>query len=1026
MNKYIYIIAILLLMGVNCQSPLSAQSNLTVGGLVMTEEGEALIGATITVKEVPGKGTVTDADGRFKLTDLQKGQTLVFTYIGYQSTEITVTKTDERMRVVLKEDVSSLDELVVVGHSTQRKASVVGAITNVDVDDLKVPATSVSNMLGARVPGIIAVTRSGEPGKDFSEFWIRGISTFGAGSGALVLIDGVEGDLNTLDPEDIESFSVLKDASATAVYGVRGANGVVLVTTKRGRAGKLSVNLKANTGYSYSPRMPEYVDGNQYAMLVNEAALSRGMDPIYNDVDLQLFKSRIDPDLHPNVNWRDVILKDYTMNHQVHLSASGGGQAARYYISLGLLNKEALFKQDKGINKYKTNVDYQQYNFRANIDMNLTQKTIMALGLETILVKQNYPGFGNDSQALWDAQANLTPVTVPIVFSTGELPAYGSNNDQISPYVLLNHTGFNKYFRNTNNLNIRLEQNLDMITEGLVFAALFNVNTNSDMWSSRTKTPALYYAVGRKRDGSLNMEKKRDSADPYYSVSNELNRKYYFEARANYQRIFNDIHRVSGLIHYYMEDFEDSRNKDDLSAIPKRYIGLSGRATYSYKDTYMIEGNVGYTGSEAFEKGKKFGVFPAISVGWLPTQYKFINNSIPFLNYLKFRGSYGQVGNDRMNVRFPYLTLMGSTGGSLWNVGGGYTETQVGSSNLRWETATKTNFGIDAKFFKESFDMTVDFFSDVRSGIYQQRASIPEEMGLVTLPFANVGKMKSWGIDGHISFTTHIGKDAYMVLRANYTQSKNKVLEYEESIVRYPYQSTAPYQWGINRGLIALGLFEDEADVMNSPPQTFGGEVLPGDIKYKDVNGDGVIDDYDVVPLEYSSTPQIQYGFATELGWKNWSLSILFEGVSRMKYFSGGNGFFPFSGREIGNVLSVVGEQSNRWTSAEISGDPSTENPNARFPRLTYGWNANNNRNSTFWLNDGSYIRLKNVQLSYQTKADFMKKVGIEGATFSLIGENLHVWDKLKDKIFDPVQATGNGARYPLQRVFTLQMNLKF
>jgi TonB-linked SusC/RagA family outer membrane protein len=818
----------------------------------------------------------------------------------------------------------------------------------------------------------------------------------------------------------------LKDASATAVYGVRGANGVVLVTTKRGRAGKLSVNLKVNTGYSHSPRMPEYVDANQYAALANEAALSRGMDPIYNAVDLQLFKSGIDPDLHPNVDWRDVILKDYTMNQQVHLSASGGGQAARYYMSLGVLNKDALFKQDKGINKYDTNVDYKQYNFRANIDMNLTRTTIMSLGLETVLVTQNYPGYGDSSQDLWDAQANMTPVTVPIVFSTGELPAYGDNNDQISPYVLLNYTGYRKYYKNTNNLNVQLEQNLSMITKGLKFTALFNMNANSEMWSTRSKTPALYYARTRKRDGSLALEKVRDAADPEFSVSTQVNRKFYFEAHANYERTFNDVHRVTGLAHYYMEDYVDSKNKTDLTAIPKRYIGFSGRATYSYKDTYMIEGNIGYTGSEAFENGKKFGLFPAISLGWLPTQYETVKRAVPFINYLKFRGSYGKVGNDRMNTRFPYLTLMGPTGSGLWNSGSGYTETQVGSSNLKWETATKSNFGIDAKFFKNRFDMTVDFFKDVRSGIYQQRASIPEEMGLVSLPFANVGKMKSWGIDGHISYTQSINKDAYFVLRANYTQSKNKVLEYEESIVRYPYQSTVGYQWGINRGLIALGLFKDEADVTNSPDQTFGSEVLPGDIKYKDINGDGVINDYDIVPLEYSSTPQIQYGFATELNWKSWSLSVLFEGVSRVKYFSGGNGFFPFSGKETGNVLTVIANQSNRWTAAEISGDPTTENPNARFPRLTYGGNSNNNRNSTFWLNDGSYLRLKNVQLAYQTKAAFLQKVGIKSAVFSLIGENLHVWDKLKDEIFDPAQATKNGAAYPLQRVYTLQMNLKF
>ncbi len=1024
MKKYI-IVFFLLIVGF-CQESVFAQSDLTAGGLIMSEAGEGLIGVTVIVKEAPSIGTVTDVDGRFKLTGLQKGQTLVVSYIGYVNQEFVIDESDERMRIVLEEDVAELDELVVVGHSRQRMASVVGAIANVELKDIKGPATSVSNMLGARVPGIIAVNRSGEPGKDFSEFWIRGISTFGAGSSALVLIDGVEGDLNTLDAEDIESFSILKDASATAVYGVRGANGVILVTTKRGRAGKLSLNLKMNAGYSYSARMPDYVDANVYASMANEAALSRGMEPIYNDVDIQLFRSGIDPDLHPNVNWRDVILKNYTMNKQVHLSASGGGQAARYYLSLGLLNKEALFKQDKGINKYDTNVDYNQYNFRANIDMNLTEKTVLSLGLETVLVMQNYPGFGDNSQALWDAQASMTPVTVPIIFSNGEIPAYGTNNDQISPYVLLNHTGYRKYFKNSNNLNLQIEQDLSMITEGLKLTALFNMNTNSEMWSSRTKVPALYYATERKRDGSLALDKKREATDPSFSVSTLLNRKYYFEGRANYERLFNNVHRVSGLVHSYMEDFVDSRNKDDLKAIPKRYIGLSGRATYSYMDTYMIEANVGYTGSEAFENGKKFGLFPAISLGWLPTQYSFVKNNLRFLNYLKFRGSIGQVGNDRMNVRFPYLTLMGYTGSGQWRSGSGYTETQVGSSNLRWETATKTNFGIDAKFLNESFDVTVDFFKDVRSGIYQQRASIPEEMGLVSLPFANVGKMKSWGVDGHVSYTKKFKENGYMVLRANFTQSKNKVLEFEESIVRYPYQSTVGYQWGVNRGLIALGLFEDKADVMNSPKQTFGGEVLPGDIKYKDINGDGIIDSYDVVPLEYSSTPQIQYGFATEFGWKKWNLSVLFEGVDRVKYFSGGTGFFPFAGRETGNVLTEVADQANRWTSAEISGNPSTENPNAKFPRLTYGYNANNNRNSTFWLNDGSYVRLKNVQLSYQTKAGFLNKVGVKDATISLIGENLYVWDKLDSKIFDPAQATSNGAKYPLQRVFTLQMNLKF
>ncbi len=1024
--KYFISILTVFIISVNA---MFAQSGLTAAGLVMTQDGESVIGATVTVKEDPGKGVITDTDGRFKMNGLSKGQTLVISYIGYKDATVKVTKTDERMRIVLEEDISDLDEVVVVGHATQRKISVVGAVTNVEVKDLNVPATSVSNMLGARVPGIIAVTRSGEPGKDFSEFWIRGISTFGASSGALVLIDGVEGDLNLVDPEDIESFSILKDASATAVYGTRGANGVVLVTTKKGVAGKLKVNVKANVGLSYSPRMPEYVGAYEYATLANEAALSRGMNPIFSDVDMALFKNGMDPDLHPDVNWRDVILKDYTWNQQYHLSASGGGEVARYYMSMGFQNKEAIFKQDKGINKYDTNVNYKQYNFRANIEVNMTKSTILNLNLETILVNQNSPGYGDNSDALWEAQANLTPVTVPILYSTGQFPTYGTNNSEMSPYILLNHTGYRNYFGNTSNLILSLRQDLSMLTKGLSATVLFNFNSNGKMWASRSKTPELYYATERNRDGSLNLTKVTDAVPQGYSGWEEVDRKYYFEARANYERLFNKTHRVTGLIHFYLQDYVNSKNKTPLTAIPKRYVGLSSRLTYSWKDTYLIEANLGYTGSEAFENGKKFGLFPAISGGWIPTQYQFMKDALPFLSYLKFRASYGEVGNDKLtwddSVRFPYLTIIGNGGSGIWNSGSGLTETQVGSNNLRWEKAAKTNFGIDMKLFGDRFDMTVDFFKDIRSGIYQQRASTPAEMGLVTLPWANVGKMKSWGIDGHVAYTHTFTPDTYITVRANFTQSKNEILEFEESIKRYPYQSAVGYQSGINRGLIALGLFKDEADIENSPQQNLGSVVLPGDIKYKDVNGDGVVDDGDVVPLEYSNTPQIQYGLGTEFNYKNWNLSVLFEGTARMKYFVGGSGYYPFAGEDTGNILTMVADPNNRWISAEISGDPSTENPNAKFPRLTYGNNSNNNRASTFWLRDGSYLRLKNVTLAYSTQNKLFKKVGIQNATFSLIGENLWLWDK-GDKIFDPTQASSNGAKYPIQRVITLQCNLNF
>lgn len=1025
--KYLILQLIMLMLS----SGALAQSGIVAGGSVMDEKGELLIGVSVSIKENPSHGTVTDLDGRFKLGEIKANQTVVFSFIGFVSQEVRMAKTNERMRITLKEDVNTLDEVVITSSGkVQKKINVTGAITAVEMKDLKVPASSVGNMLGGRVPGIISVNRSGEPGKDFSEFWIRGISTFGAGASALVLIDGIEGSLNTLDPEDIESFSILKDASSTAVYGVRGANGVVLVTTKKGKAGKLDIRVKVNAGISYSPRMPEYASAADYAKLANEASVTRGGIPIYSDVDLALFANHLDPDLHPDVNWRDVILKDYTWNQQYFLSASGGGEVARYYISVGYMNKAAIFKQDKGVNEYDTNVDYNKFNFRANVDVNLTKTTTLSLNEESVITTQNYPGYGDNTDALWQAQANLTPVTVPILYSTGEAPGYGSDKSSISPYVLLNMTGYRKSYYNNNKITMQLSQKLDMVTEGLSIMGLVNLDSGSWMWQTREKTPAIYYADGRNRDGSLNLAKKQEYQEPHYSNSTQSNRKYYFEGRINYERVFNKLHRVGGLIQAYWSDYESSEYKTALTAIPKRYNSYASRFTYSYADTYMAEFNVGYTGSEAFEEGKKFGWFPAVSLGWAPSQYDFVQEKLPFLNYLKLRASYGVVGNDRLtsddSVRFPYLTLIGNSGSGQWNNGQGITETQVGSSNLRWEKAIKYNFGIDTRLFDERIDASVDFFRDERSGIYQQRQSVPEEMGLVTLPWANVGKMKSWGIDGHISYTqplSHADRSKYLTVRANFTQSRNEILQYEEDIKKYPYQSAVGYQSGINRGYVALGLFKDEADIQNSPKQEFG-SYLPGDIKYKDVNGDGTVNSDDQIPLQYSWTPQIQYGFATEFNWKNFNVSVLFEGVARVKYFRGGNMYNPFSGRETGNVITDYINPNNRWISAEISGDPATENPSAKYPRLSYGGSWNNSLNSTFWLQDGSYLRLKNVQISYTSQAKALQKFGIRNATISLIGENLAVWSK--EKMLDPSQAMFNGTSYPIQRVYTLQLNLSF
>lgn len=1011
--------------------PLLAQDGYTVSGVVMTEQGEPLAGVTIQFKNNLSNGIITDIDGNFILENIPRKTTLVFSYIGYKNFEMTVTENKTRQTISLKEEINEMEEVVIVGRGTQRKISVVGAVTNVRASDLQVPSSSVTNMLGGRVPGIIAVTRSGEPGNDFSEFWVRGISTFGAGSSALVLVDGVEGDLNTLEPADIESFTILKDASATAVYGVRGANGVVLVTTRRGKSGKLAINIKSNVGISYSPRTPDYLDAYSYASLANEASIVRKGRPIYGDAELKLFKTGLDPDLFPNVNWGDVILKDYVWNNQHHISVNGGGTNARYYMSVGIQHKDAIYKQDKGIKSYDTSVGYNKYNFRANIDANLTKSTIVELGLESVIVNNTFPGYGDNNQALWDAQTNLTPVAVPVIYSDGSLPAYGPNADQQNPYVLLNYTGYKKSNEMTNTVRFRLTQDFDQWIKGFKLEALMSINTYSSLLQSQVKTPALYYASSRKKDGRLDLIEKISKKDDAYASYNLTTRKIYFEARANYNRLFNKVHRVTGLLNYYMEDFVTGKAQNLKASIPKRYTGLAARATYSFKDTYFFEGNIGYTGSEAFKTGQKFGVFPAVSAGWVPTQYEWIQDNIKFINFFKIRASYGIVGNDRMTKddqdgnRFPFLSTMESgVGAGMWGGGDHIVESQEASQNLRWEKAKKFDIGIDAQFFNNKVDLTVDYFRENRSGIFQQRASIPDEMGLATLPWANVGAVKSWGADGNISYMHQFNNDIGMTVRANFTYTNNKIVEFEESGIVYPYQSCIGSPIGNIRGLVALGLFEDQQDIDNSSKQTFMNNVMPGDIKYKDINGDGLIDKYDEVLIGNSDVPRLQYGFALEFRYKKFSINALFEGVGIVNFMYGGSGFYPYTGRQTGNVLSIVADQKNRWTPASYSGDISTENPNARFPRLTYGANANNERSSTYWLADGRYLRLKNVQITYDITAPFFKKIGLNGCQLSLIGDNLACWDKVK--LWDPAQASGNGAVYPLQRVFTLQANLQF
>ncbi len=997
------------------------ESKLTISGIIHDEFGETMPSVNVYWKDRPGMGIVSDIDGKFSIS-AAKNDIIIFSFIGYNNQEFVATKNVNDLDIKLTPSSEMLEETVIVGMGTQRKVSVVGAIASVDVGELQVPATSMNNILGGRVPGVISVQNSGEPGKNIAEFWVRGIGTFGASSGALVLIDGLEGVLSQVDPADIESFSILKDASATAVYGVRGANGVVLVTTKRGTEQKLKITGRANLTVSYLNKMPEYLDAFDYAKLANEASVVSGKNPRYTDRELEIIKNGLDPDMYPNVDWQKEILNRTSLQQTYYVSAQGGGSIARYFISLGMSNESAAYKQDE-TSKYKSNVGYNTYNYRSNLDVNITKTTSVYLGNDGFISINNKPGMAN-TDWLWSSQAKLTPLTVPTRYSNGLFPAYGKD-DQISPYILLNHTGMATEEEYKNMVTLAVNQKLDFIIPGMKVKIQGALDNRSYVTEVRSKMMDLYNAAGRNAKGELIMIKKVNAHDTWYSSDDYQWRKYHFEGNLTYDHVFNADHRTSGLLYYYMSSEKATNNTTSMSAIPKKYQGVSSRLTYGYKDTYMIDANFGYTGSENFKKGEQFGFFPAVALGWIPSNYDFIKRRLPFMNYLKIRASYGQVGNDRISDdRFPYLTIINSNATGGWG-GQGLIENVVGADNLAWEKSTKADLGVEAKFLNERLSFVVDVFNDKREGIFQKRTQLPSYVGAVYMPYSNVGAMKSYGSDGNVSFSQKVGKDISFTLRGNFTYSTNKILHWEQPFQKYDYLSYKGKPYNVSRGFISLGLFKDDQDVKNSPAQF--GKLRPGDIKYKDVTGDGVITDDDRVPLSYSPIPRLMYGFGGEFTYKDFTLGLLFKGTGKSDFFlnNNGYGYIPFYGGALGNVLSIAGEQNKRWTPSSYSGNPATENPNAKFPRLSYGYNENNSKTSSFWMADSRYLRLQEVTLNYNLKHKALKQyLGISSVDLQLIGYNLAVWDKVD--LWDPELAGYNGYAYPIPMRFAFQLYINF
>ena len=645
-QQYIVLLLMALLLVPQAAQGQEDKQKLIIKGVVEDALGP-IVGASVIAKNQPGVGTITDLDGNFSIK-VGPYDVLQITFVGYQAVEIPVLSIQDRNHLSVKmvENNQTIDEVVVTASGVQKKKTLTGAITNVELKHLNAPGANLSNSLAGVVPGIIAMQSSGEPGENMSQFWIRGMSTFGAKSGALILVDGVERSFNEIPVEDIESFSVLKDASATAIYGQRGANGVVLITTKRGEKGKVKINVKAGFDWNSPVKVPEYSSGYDWARLANEALVGRYENPLYTDEELAIIQHGLDPDLYPNVDWRDLMLKNGAPSYYANINFSGGSDNVRYFVSGRYTGENGRYRTASSENTYNTNSTYERWNYRANVDMNLTRTTVLSASVGGWLVNRNAPSSSSDD--IWKSFASYTPLSAPRKWSTGQWPIV---DGMTTPEYQLTQTGYRTIWENKIESSVSLDQDLSFITKGLKFNGVFAFDTYNWNQITRSKSQELWSAEDM-RDGNGNLVLKRVSNASAMNQKKEVkgDKRYYLQASLDYSRMFADKHRVGAFAMVYQQETSDVNFAEDdlMGSIPHRTLAYSGRFTYAYKDRYLTEFNWGYTGSENFEKGKQFGFFPAVSLGWVASEESFMKKAMPWLSLLKIRASYGEVGNDEL------------------------------------------------------------------------------------------------------------------------------------------------------------------------------------------------------------------------------------------------------------------------------------------------------------------------------------------------------------------------------------------
>ena len=1026
---------ILLLLYLLCSLiSLGQDPNARAKGKVVDINGEGLPGVNITIVG-SSRGVISDNDGSFELDNVAIGSKLLFRFLGMQEKEF-VFQNDEFIHVVLVEKVDELAEVTVVAFSKQKKESVIGSITTINPTEFKVPSSNLTTSFAGKVAGMISYQTSGEPGQDNASFFIRGITTFGAAAkkDPLILIDGIElttNDLARLNTDDIASFSIMKDAASTALYGARGANGVILVTTKEGREGKVKINVRLEKSYTSPTEMIKVADPVTFMRMHNESIITRDPNgiPIYSAERIEMTERGTYPNIYPATDWYKVMFNDVVSNQRANLSLSGGGNIARYYVAVNVAQDNGNIKVDKR-NSFNNNINLTKYAIRTNLNVNLTKSTELIFKLSSTFDEYMGPIDGGASMYRKVIQAN------PVLFK----PYYEPDNEfsyvkhilfgnystanYLNPYAE-SLKGYREYSTNSTNSQFGVNQNLDMLLKGLNFRAMVNMSRYSDFSVIRAYNPFFYnidtydlvsntYTLRRL---NTNGNEKLD----YNPGERRINTSFYLESATEYNNIVAEKHSLNGLLVYIMRQEKQGIADNLLLSLPHRNLGLSGRLAYNYDYKYFAEFNFGYNGSERFSKEHRWGFFPSAGLAWMLSNESFFKPLKYVITQLKLKGTYGLVGNDQIGAatdRFYYLSDVNINDGKnvKWGYNpGSYNVNRYANQNIGWETAYKTNLGIEISL-NNGLSMITDFFRERRENILIDRI-IPGTMGIIPSVKANLGVGSGQGVDIELNYEKIINQDIYITGRGTFTYATNKVLEWEEpDYTDTPWMSKVGQNIYQKRGYLAERLFIDEREVANSPIQF--GQVMAGDIKYRDINDDGKISSLDQVPIGFPTVPEINYGFGLTAGFKGIDASFFFQGSARQSFWLDYNRISPFVDPDddsmIGNNAVIKPIVDSYWSE-------NNRDPYALWPRLSNYEIENNRQPSTFYMQDGSFLRLKTVELGYTLSGRLSKKIYLSNLRIYLSGTNLFRWSSFK--FWDP-EMGGNGLGYPIQRVINIGVNI--